>query len=218
MEPWLYPDMLLHPKQIDSHECLSSGFLKYGNCAGRIWTVWKICKDFPAKLLQCSLNILGNMWAGIIVQQDDAVCQHSWVFGRNDVLQILQSFMYHCALIVMLCFRKSMSNGPLQLKKKSSWFSWSWYTQVWILFCWGWIYVLPLLSLTLSLQLSDDTMFHLLWQYRTGSNSSLWYRCSDVIFCLTFTPLLGCGEPTAYRFPGTSDYLSRCMHSTVTNA
>ncbi|XP_011865779.1 PREDICTED: histone-lysine N-methyltransferase SETMAR-like [Vollenhovia emeryi] len=60
-----------------------------------IGTVWRMCKGFPAKLLQRSRNNPGNMWAGIVMQQNDAVRQHSWAFGLDGALQFRWEALTH---------------------------------------------------------------------------------------------------------------------------
>lgn len=100
------------PKQINGHECLSSVLQKYGNCTGRdLYCV-------RAKLLQCSLNNVGNMWVGIILQQNDAVRQHSWAFGLDGMLQILQSFHVSPCINCGTGFQKVNEEWALAVKEK----------------------------------------------------------------------------------------------------
>ena len=47
---------------------------------GKIWTLWRMLKCFPAKSLKLIPHQIGSMGTGVIMQKDDSVQQHSRVF------------------------------------------------------------------------------------------------------------------------------------------
>lgn len=84
---------------------------------GEIWIVWRMYKGFPVNLVQYILNILGHKWMGIIRQQNNTIHQYSWDLDLLMHFNFHKASLYHCALIVAPCSRKSISSRALQWKK-----------------------------------------------------------------------------------------------------
>lgn len=99
------------------------------------------------------------MWAAIIVQYNDAILS-TFLNVLMASFNFCRVSTYRCALIVVLCSRKSMSSRPLLSKKTSSLLSPRHQLACTVLDFFGvcmyvgeWIHVLPLLAQTLAFRL-----------------------------------------------------------------
>lgn len=58
------------------------------------------------------------MWAGLFVQQNDVVRQHSWLFGFDGALEFLQNFHVPMCVNSAALYQKVNEQRSIAVKKK----------------------------------------------------------------------------------------------------